>query len=859
MREDTTFFETRGHGPRAVDIAVMAVLFLLAVLGLQDAYGGADYLLAGVMALAVGTIVALVGARWRWGVLRVTLATLVLHLLLGSTFAAPTHALFHVIPTLASLRELLVAPITAWKAMLTVSTPVGSAHGVLGVVWISTLLLSVAGMSIVLRTRRYALAWLFPLALLLVSVAFGTSAAVAPMLRGIGVAVISLAWLTWRFESARLASARSTIISDTVRPGSWRNPVLRRRVIGGGLVLVIACGATAGAQALLDPPPGTARFALRDTMTPPFDPDEYVSPLTEFRGYLKHQREAELFTVTGVEDGELVRLATLDRYDLQTFAVASSTERTGPSGAFLRTATGVDLHEASPAARTATVTIGEYRGVWMPTLGSRTDRIDALGEGGDLAENLYLNQVSQTAVDASVLGSGESYDLVYEPYRHPTAQEQDEMEFADIDLPPLPENLPAEYKELAEAAVGDTDDDYAKMQNLSATMQSTGYFSHGVDPEDTLSLPGHGASRLNAMLAEEISYDAEDVTAMPQGRIGDQEQYAALTVVLARSVGIPARVVMGFEVPAGSAGEATITGDDVTAWVEVAYEGQGWVRFDPTPEQDDTPTQPEKNKVEKPRPQVAQPPPPPAEPPSPPPGATSEDAPGEEEDPAQTSSWAVYAAAGSGPFLLLGALLAAIALAKARRRAHRRTRGSAAERIDGGWQELLDVRADLGRPADVLVTRRELAAEIEAELPGAGIAVLAERADRGVFGPEEMPQAAVDEYWAQVMDSRAALLAAVPWHRRLLGRFSLRSFRRRRALRRAAARDRQRLDARRESSRAQAEQRAARRGRGVPEPAQPRGIGRLLDRIGAAIPRGRTRIPRTTSTTSTTRSTQEDR
>src|SRR5690625_8023386 len=33
--------------------------------------------------------------------------------------------------------------------------------------------------------------------------------------------------------------------------------------------------------------------------------------------------------------------------------------------------------------------------------------------------------------------------------------------------------------------------------------------------------------------------------------IGDQEQYAALTAVLARSIGIPARVGMGFEVPEG--------------------------------------------------------------------------------------------------------------------------------------------------------------------------------------------------------------------------------------------------------------------------------------------------------------------
>src|SRR5699024_6996051 len=59
-----------------------------------------------------------------------------------------------------------------------------------------------------------------------------------------------------------------------------------------------------------------------------------------------------------------------------------------------------------------------------------------------------------------------------------------------------------------------------------------------------------------------------EVRCPPTGRIGDQEQYAALTAVLARSIGIPARVGMGFEVPEGQEGNVSITGEDVTAWVE---------------------------------------------------------------------------------------------------------------------------------------------------------------------------------------------------------------------------------------------------------------------------------------------------
>src|SRR5699024_9589293 len=258
---------------------------------------------------------------------------------------------------------------------------------------------------------------------------------------------------------------------------------------------------------------------------------------------------------------------------------------------------------------------------------------------------------------------------------------------------------------------------------------------------------------LLAML-EEVSFDEERPDAQPLGRIGDEEQYAALTAAMARSIGIPARVVMGFEVPEGQEGTVPITGDDVTAWVEVAFTDIGWVRFDPAPDQDEDPTQPQPKEVDKPLPQVAQPPPPPAEPPSPPPGAMSEDTEKEDEGLEETASWVVRLGLGLIPLVL--ALLAGlgIVIAKRVRRDRRRSRGPRPVRIDGGWQEVLDLLTDLGRPPDAMLTRAETAARLEAELPALGAAVLAARADRAVFGPDDLPENAVQEYWTQVMAAR---------------------------------------------------------------------------------------------------------
>ena len=310
----------------AIDLAVLGALFVLALLGFQHVYGGAQYLVTGIMALVLGTLIALIGARWRWGPLRITALVLGVYLLFGSMFAAPTRALWGIVPTPGSLLELLKAPVTSWKSLLTVAPPVGVAQGVLAVVWISMLLLSLAAMTVVMRTRLYVLAWLFPLVMVATSIFFGTDQAFWPVSRGVLYAVLSVGWLTWRFESGRLAGAESTIISDTVRPGSWKNPVLRRRVIGGAVIMAIAAGGAFAASPLLDPPEGTIRYAQRDRITPPFDPRQYVSPLTEFRGYLKDQREEELFTITGVSSGDQIRLATMDQYDLQVYNVASRSE-----------------------------------------------------------------------------------------------------------------------------------------------------------------------------------------------------------------------------------------------------------------------------------------------------------------------------------------------------------------------------------------------------------------------------------------------------------------------------------------------------------------------------------------------------
>jgi len=69
-----------------------------------------------------------------------------------------------------------------------------------------------------------------------------------------------------------------------------------------------------------------------------------------------------------------------------------------------------------------------------------------------------------------------------------------------------------------------------------------------------------------------------------RGRQGFCEQYASAMAAMVRSLGIPARVGVGFtpgrRQPDGS---YHVTTSDAHAWPEVWFNGAGWVRFEPTP------------------------------------------------------------------------------------------------------------------------------------------------------------------------------------------------------------------------------------------------------------------------------------
>jgi len=76
----------------------------------------------------------------------------------------------------------------------------------------------------------------------------------------------------------------------------------------------------------------------------------------------------------------------------------------------------------------------------------------------------------------------------------------------------------------------------------------------------------------------------DSVSVFLDKREGYCVQFASGMIMLARSLGIPARLAIGF-LPgtAGDNGAYIVRGGDAHAWPELYFAGAGWVRFEPTP------------------------------------------------------------------------------------------------------------------------------------------------------------------------------------------------------------------------------------------------------------------------------------
>jgi hypothetical protein len=218
----------------------------------------------------------------------------------------------------------------------------------------------------------------------------------------------------------------------------------------------------------------------------------------------------------------------------------------------------------------------------------------------------------------------------------------------------------------------------------------------------------------------------------------------------------------------------------VTAWVEVAFEGKGWIAFDPTPDDTDVPQSQVPKPQTEPQPQVRQPPRADNEQEDLVNPTDIEENDTDDESPFSLPGWVVVLALGIlVPLLLVLGPLLVIAMVKRRRERRRRTAVSGHDRAAGAWAELLDRYAELGYPIPARLTRPLTARELESRVVGVGdgaLVALAHRTDDAVFSGREVSTELAETVWTEAEAAAVAATAAQTRFRRILARYRLRSF-----------------------------------------------------------------------------------
>ena len=288
-----------------------------------------------------------------------------------------------------------------------------------------------------------------------------------------------------------------------------------------------------------------------------------ISPLVDIRGRLVNQGDTVMFQVRASERSYW-RLTALDRFDGQVWT-SRAEYAARPTQLPTLFPSGSTVQESVQQ-----FTIEQLGAVWLPaafeprSLVSTTDNAG----GGDIS---YEPSSSTLIVGRTLASSnGLSYTVTSAlPRFDPEALKAiplDAVAATPVDsYTSLPSDFSPRVRELAAQLTVGAGSRYEQALALQD------FFRNGSFVYDANVVPGHSGNRIEDFLST---------------RRGYCEQFAGTFAAMARSVGLPARVAVGFTVGEADADDQNlylVQGKHAHAWPEVFLAGVGWVAFEPTP------------------------------------------------------------------------------------------------------------------------------------------------------------------------------------------------------------------------------------------------------------------------------------
>ncbi len=518
----------------------LAALTIAAALGLGRVFADGSFALPIIGAALLPHAVGGAARARRWSGAVLTLVTIVVVLVYLALVIAPGTTTYG-IPGSGTLTTLAHRLGDGWHVFRTGRAPVPVTDGVLLLCMVLTAIVAAAADSLAFRSEA-TLAAVVPSLLLFV---FASTLGTAELrtVTTIGYSLVALVFLLLQHQ-ALLEQHRSW--ASGRRLGSQASLVNAALVVGGfallaGLVVAPALpGATDGP--LLD------YRSVGGSRAPGPTSFRTLSPLVDLRARLTEQPDAELFTVDA-PTRLYWRIAALDRFDGTIWGIESPAQDVTTALARRRPPSTVRQH--------FTITALDDR--WLPAAYDprATDLHDArvVAESGTLVASTQDLTGLRYRVDSRIAGRPTAAQV-----RATAAPVPDRL----LAQTTLPSSFPESVRQQARQIVTGASTPYERAQRLQA------YF---LDGSFTYDLRGPGGS------------SSEAIVNFLRSRRGFCEQFAGTYAAMARAVGLPARVAVGFtpgEYEA-SQGVFSVRARDAHAWPEVWLAGLGWTQFEPTP------------------------------------------------------------------------------------------------------------------------------------------------------------------------------------------------------------------------------------------------------------------------------------
>ncbi|MFC4943477.1 transglutaminase TgpA family protein [Pseudonocardia sp. GCM10023141] len=279
-----------------------------------------------------------------------------------------------------------------------------------------------------------------------------------------------------------------------------------------------------------------------------------LSPFTALRGQLQQSTPVELFRVRGLPEPAYLRALTLRDYlpdfGWQTSRPDPGVPLPGPTG-----------NPNTGAGKVANIQIENtsFRDFWLPVYGQ------PLTVSGLPTGQWFFDERSGTGYTMRVRQDGSWQESSLLPA--PTA--------ADL---------------RADNGAGDPGADYLNTQGvdqrvIDMAQQAVAGTATRFDKAMALQNFFTGPSSGFTYSLQTKPGDGDDalVEFLTTGRSGYCEQFASAMAVMLRTVGVPARVAVGFTGGKADGDVRSVSTSDAHAWVEAWFPQHGWITFDPTP------------------------------------------------------------------------------------------------------------------------------------------------------------------------------------------------------------------------------------------------------------------------------------